>query len=128
MYRWFSKQRGQGLTLLISEVNKKGWSVVAFLRLVPIVPFSLVNYSLGLTEIPFRLYLSATILFLIPAEIIYTYFGYAGRKALKNPDYLYQSGGLALLSTAAAFLLVLTWLKRRKLKKINAHSSTLFGT
>ena len=107
IYDWFSKKRKARLNKLIIEVDKKGWTVVAFLRLFPIIPFNLVNYGLGLTGISFRLYLLTTAVFLIPAEIIYTYFGYAGRHVLTQPEQFYKSGGLILLTIALLFLSVI---------------------
>ena len=118
VYDWFSKKRGPRLNKLISGVEKKGWIFIAFLRLFPIVPFNLVNYGLGLTAIPFRIYLSSTTLFLIPAEIIYTYFGYAGRHVLANPSQFYKSGGLFLLGLALLFLATITLIKRKERYRI----------
>lgn len=42
-----------------SAVGREGWKIVALLRFVPI-PFTLMNYSLGLTAIPFWSYLIAS--------------------------------------------------------------------
>ena len=33
-------------------MEREGWRVVAFVRLVPVFPFNLLNYALGLTRIP----------------------------------------------------------------------------
>ncbi|WP_233586519.1 TVP38/TMEM64 family protein [Legionella sp. km772] len=114
VYDWFNKKRGLRLNKLITGVERKGWMFIAFLRLFPIVPFNLVNYGLGLTAIPFRTYLISTALFLIPAEIIYTYFGYAGRHVLANPGQFYKSGGVFLLALALLFLAMITLIKRRE--------------
>ena len=32
-------------------VDKHGWKIVAFTRLIPLFPFNLLNYALGLTRI-----------------------------------------------------------------------------
>jgi uncharacterized membrane protein YdjX (TVP38/TMEM64 family) len=63
---------------LIQGVEHRGWPFVAVLRLLPIIPFSIVNYGLGLTNIKFKHYIVTTFIFLIPAEIFYTYCGYIG--------------------------------------------------
>jgi uncharacterized membrane protein YdjX (TVP38/TMEM64 family) len=42
-----------------SAVGREGWKIVALLRFVPL-PFGLMNYSLGLTAIPFWPYLLAS--------------------------------------------------------------------
>lgn len=114
VYDWFSRKRGPRLKKLIAGVEKKGWLFVAFVRLFPVIPFNLVNYGMGLTSIPFKIYLTATAFFLIPAEIVYTYFGYAGRHALTQPGQFYKSGGIVLLSLAILFLIVITLIKRRE--------------
>ncbi|QMT61234.1 TVP38/TMEM64 family protein [Legionella sp. PC997] len=84
IYNWFLQRKGEKLSKLISAVEQKGWVIVAFLRLVPIIPFNIVNYGLGITTIKFRPYLFTTFIFLIPAEIVYTYLGYAGMGVLKQ--------------------------------------------
>jgi uncharacterized membrane protein YdjX (TVP38/TMEM64 family) len=40
----------QALARLIAGVEAEGWRFVAFVRLVPLFPFNLVNYALGLTH------------------------------------------------------------------------------
>ena len=114
IYDWFSKKRGEKVNKLIAGVDQKGWMFVAFLRLFPIIPFNLVNYGLGITGIKFRLYLITTFIFLIPAEIIYTYFGYAGMDALSNPENIYRNGGIILSGLAIVFICILKIIKKTK--------------
>ncbi|MCL9685432.1 TVP38/TMEM64 family protein [Legionella maioricensis] len=113
IYDWFSKKRGERLNKLIAGVDQKGWMFVAFLRLFPIIPFNLVNYGLGVTGIKFRLYIITTFIFLIPAEIVYTYFGYAGMDALSRPDHFYRNGGIILSGLGVLFLCVIKLVKRK---------------
>lgn len=89
-YDWFNRKKGPQMSKLINDVERRGWMCIALLRLIPICPFHLVNYGLGLTGIRFRLYLITTIIFLIPAEIIYTYCGYAGIDALSQSVQVYK--------------------------------------
>ncbi len=112
IYEWFSKKRGEKLNKLIAGVDERGWVFVAFLRLFPIVPFNLTNYGLGVTGIKFRLYLITTFIFLIPAEIIYTYFGYAGMGVLSNPGHFYRHGGLVHFVLALLFLGIMKIIKK----------------
>lgn len=124
VYDWFTKRRGPRLKKLIGGVEQKGWVFVAFVRLFPVIPFNLVNYGMGLTSIPFKLYLVTTAFFLIPAEIIYTYFGYAGRNALEHPSQFYKSGALVLLGLAVLVLVIISLIKRKEQNKMtsgNAH-------
>jgi uncharacterized membrane protein YdjX (TVP38/TMEM64 family) len=97
--------RGAGGRLgpLVRGVEAEGWRFVAFVRLVPLFPFNLINYALGLTRIPFLPYLLATWVCMLPGALAYTYLGYAGREAVVGGEDLVQKGllALALLATAA---------------------------
>lgn len=46
-----------------------------FLRVIPIVPFDVVNYGAGITGMPFRDYLFATMIGITPASVAFVYFG-----------------------------------------------------
>lgn len=116
LYDWFASKKGERMDRLITGVNQKGWLFVALLRLFPIIPFNLVNYGLGVTGIKFRLYIVITFIFLIPAEIIYTYFGYAGMDAISNPGQSYKNGGILLSGLAILFLCIVKLSSLRKPK------------
>jgi uncharacterized membrane protein YdjX (TVP38/TMEM64 family) len=57
-------------------VGKEGFKIVALLRLSPIFPFNLLNYSLGLTRVGFLPYLVASIA-MLPGTLLYVYYGKA---------------------------------------------------
>lgn len=59
---------------LDSEVEKHGWKVVAFTRLIPLFPFNLLNYAFGLTKIRFFEYAIATFFCMLPACIAFIVF------------------------------------------------------
>lgn len=113
-HRWVLKNRNEKFQQLIAGVDEKGWMFVAFLRLIPVIPFNLVNYGMGITSIKFRLYLIATFFFLIPAEIIYTYCGYAGMDALLQPGHFYRNAGIVFLAIA---ILIPCFITLKKLLK-----------
>ncbi|WED43614.1 TVP38/TMEM64 family protein [Legionella cardiaca] len=94
---WLAKKRGPRINRLIAGVEKSGWQFVALLRLVPIIPFNLVNYGLGLTQIKFSHYVITTFIFLTPAEIVYTYCGYAGMGVLTHQTPFYKSSSIIIL-------------------------------
>jgi len=56
-------------------VEQDGWRIVCLTHLSPIMPFSLVNYAFGLTRIPAREFLPATLLGGLPASCVYAYLG-----------------------------------------------------
>lgn len=51
-----------------------GFMTVLRLRLIPIVPFNVLNFGAGLAGVPFRDYFLGTALGLIPGTLVYTYF------------------------------------------------------
>lgn len=48
-------------------VKRNGWKLVLLLRLIPLIPFSAVNYGFGFTTIRFTHYIIATIFGILPA-------------------------------------------------------------
>ncbi|MCG6964995.1 MAG: VTT domain-containing protein [Chromatiaceae bacterium] len=90
---------------LVKGVEAEGWRIVAFTRLVPLFPFNLLNYALGLTRIPFLHYLIASFVCMLPGALAYTYLGYAGREAVAGGEGLVQKGLIALALLAAAAIL-----------------------
>jgi len=102
---WVAGKTGGRLKQLINGVETEGWRFVAFVRLVPLFPFNLLNYALGLTRIRFSHYLLATYICMLPGAFAYTYLGYAGREAVGGSEGLIQKALLALMLLAAvAFL------------------------
>ena len=102
---WVADKAGGRLKQLINGVEGEGWRFVAFTRLVPLFPFNLLNYALGLTRIKLSHYLLATYTCMLPGAIAYTYLGYAGREAVGGGEGLIQKALLALaLLAVVAFL------------------------
>jgi uncharacterized membrane protein YdjX (TVP38/TMEM64 family)/rhodanese-related sulfurtransferase len=103
--RWVEGRAGSRLKQLMDGVEAEGWRFVAFVRLVPLFPFNLLNYALGLTRIRLAHYVIATYLFMLPGALAYTYLGYAGREAVAGGEDAIRVGLLALaLLALVAFL------------------------
>jgi len=102
---WVADKTGGRVKQLINGVEGEGWRFVAFVRLVPLFPFNLLNYALGLTRLRLLHYIIATYVFMLPGAIAYTYLGYAGREAVAGGEGMIQKGMLALaLLAVVAFL------------------------
>jgi rhodanese-related sulfurtransferase len=86
-------------------VEEEGWRFVAFVRLMPLIPFNLLNYALGLTRIPLLEYAVASVVCMAPGTLAYTWLGHAGREVVAGQERAIHYGlmGLALL-VAVAFL------------------------
>ncbi len=57
-------------------VGREGFKIVALLRLSPVFPFNLLNYSLGLTRVRFLDYFLASVA-MLPGTLLYVYYGKA---------------------------------------------------
>ena len=102
---WVTRRAGPRMQRLNDGVAAEGWRFVAFVRLVPLFPFNLLNYALGLTRISFMTYLLASWVFMLPGAFAYTWLGHAGREALSGGDGLVRNVTIALSLLAAVALL-----------------------
>ncbi len=102
---WVRRKAGGRLEQLIAGVEAEGWRFVAFTRLVPLFPFNLLNYALGLTRIPLLQYVLASLICMIPGTLAYSWLGHAGREVLTGNEAAIRYSLLALaLLAAIAFL------------------------
>ncbi|HEX5514395.1 MAG TPA: TVP38/TMEM64 family protein [Gammaproteobacteria bacterium] len=99
---WIGRDSGARVIRLRQGVEAEGWRFVAFVRLVPIFPFSLINYGLGLTRLHFGMYLTTTVVCMLPGTFAYAYLGDAGAEALGGEGTVRTALiGLALLAVLA---------------------------
>lgn len=102
---WVARRTGGILKRLVEGIEQEGWRFVAFVRLVPLFPFNLLNYALGLTRISLGAYVVTSLVTMAPGGFAYAYLGYAGREAVAGGEGVIQKGLLALgLLAAIAFL------------------------
>jgi uncharacterized membrane protein YdjX (TVP38/TMEM64 family)/rhodanese-related sulfurtransferase len=102
---WVAARAGGRIKQMVNGVEKEGWRFVAFVRLVPLFPFNLLNYALGLTKIRFLHYLLASYLFMLPGALAYTWLGYAGREAVSGSGGMIRNILIALALLASVTLL-----------------------
>ena len=96
------------LAAVQSKVSEDGAKVVFLLRLSPLMPFTLLNYALGVTEVPLAQYVGTSWAGMLPATIAYVYLGSTGRSAASagTGDFdnvkftLYAVGAVATLVVA----------------------------
>ena len=100
-------------------VEKQGFKITLLLRLQPILPFVVLNYSLGLTRVRLRDYVLASWIGMLPATIVYVYLG----SALHSVSELFAGGiarhtpaGLAVFWGGLASGIVLLWFLTRMAK------------
>lgn len=107
---WVEKRSAGGLLKIKHGVEAEGWRFVVFVRLVPLFPFNLLNYALGLTRIPLLQYVIASYIAMLPGAFAYTYLGHVGGEALDGHGTL--SGGLAALALLAVVAFLPGFIKR----------------
>jgi uncharacterized membrane protein YdjX (TVP38/TMEM64 family) len=93
---WVARKAGGRIKQLIDGVETEGWRFIAFVRLVPLFPFNLLNYALGLTRIKVSHFIVTSYICMLPGAIAFTYLGYAGREAAAGSAGSIQKGLLAL--------------------------------
>jgi uncharacterized membrane protein YdjX (TVP38/TMEM64 family) len=102
---WVAGKTGGRLHRLVAGVEAEGWRFVAVARLLPFVPFNLLNYALGLTRIRFDQYVLASLVCMAPGAAAYTWLGFAGKEAIAGEAASIRYGLLALgLLAILAFL------------------------
>lgn len=102
---------------------RKGFRLVLLLRLTPVVPYSLLNYSLGLTRVRFRDFLLGSA-GMLPGTVLYVYYGkvagevaaLAGGQAVPHDLKYWIFVAMGLAATIAVSVLV-TRTARRALQE-----------
>jgi uncharacterized membrane protein YdjX (TVP38/TMEM64 family) len=116
---WFSRTIGRKLVeqklagkwqSLDREMEQGGFFYMFAIRLLPLIPYGMVNFAAGLTSIKFRDYFLGTLLGTVPGILPFVMMG-AGLTALK------QKGDVLPILVALALIGMLvgtaTWYRRR---------------
>ncbi|MFC5055291.1 TVP38/TMEM64 family protein [Saccharothrix xinjiangensis] len=76
-------------------LERRGFAAVVALRLLPVVPFGLVNYTAGLTGVRVGLFAAGTALGVVPATVVYTTTG-ASLTTMTTGQWLLAGAAVAL--------------------------------
>ena len=102
---WAQARAGPRLQGIMRSVDEEDWRFVAFVRLVPVIPYNIANFLLGITRIPFPRYVLATLVFMAPSTVVYTWIGHAGRQAIAGDTENIKYALIALALIALVLLL-----------------------
>jgi uncharacterized membrane protein YdjX (TVP38/TMEM64 family) len=91
------------------EMHQGGFFYMFAIRLLPLIPYGMVNFAAGLTSIRFRDYFLGTFLGTVPGILPFVMMG-AGLTALKQGDVLPLLVALALIGMLVG---TATWYRRR---------------
>lgn len=107
--RWFGEERFERVE---RSIERGGPTLLLAMRLIPILPFSIVSYAAGAARVPLWRFVWTTLLGYLPITAISVYFG-TRLEGLSLTDPLVVGSGLALLALLAAGHWVMRWQARR---------------
>ena len=96
--------RGGRVRALSGWVERGGWRAVALLRLIPIMPHSVANYALGLTELPLAAYVFGSLIGQLPLTIAYVELGAAGERLLTDGTGWIEPTLIGFVALSLSFL------------------------
>lgn len=76
--------KGKKIERFDQTIQNNGFMVVLYLRLIPLIPFDSINYSLGLSSVKLKSYMAATYLGIIPGAFVLNYIGSSLRTMDRN--------------------------------------------
>ena len=96
------------LAAVQSKVSEDGAKVVFLLRLSPLVPFTLLNYALGVTEVPLASFIGTSWAGMLPGTVAYVYLGSTGRTAAAAGTGNFDDVKFGLYAVGAVATLLVT--------------------
>jgi uncharacterized membrane protein YdjX (TVP38/TMEM64 family) len=96
--RWFGAERFERVE---EAIERGGATLLIAMRLIPILPFSIVSYAAGAARVPLPRFLWTTVVGYLPITAISVYFG-TRLEDLSLTDPLVLGTGLALLALLGA--------------------------
>jgi uncharacterized membrane protein YdjX (TVP38/TMEM64 family) len=110
--RWFGEERFERVE---QSIERGGPTLLLAMRLIPILPFSIVSYAAGAARVPLGRFVWTTLLGYLPITAISVYFG-TRLEGLSLTDPLVAGSALALLALLGAG----HWAMRRQARRSSA--------
>jgi uncharacterized membrane protein YdjX (TVP38/TMEM64 family) len=110
--RWFGEERFERIE---RSIERGGPTLLLAMRLIPILPFSIVSYAAGAARVPLWRFLWTTVVGYLPITGLSVYFG-TRLEGLSLTDPLVLGSALALLALLAAG----HWAMRRQARRSSA--------
>eukprot|EP00897_Mesotaenium_endlicherianum_P006086 jgi/Mesen1/5505/ME000277S04712 len=113
---------------IATAISKSGFKIVLLLRLVPILPFSIMNYLLSVTPISFSSYVLASWIGMMPVTFAFVYIGTTIKDVSEIGTSQGSMGatqwwmlGVGLVTTVFAVLMITRVAKEALQKAIDEH-------
>lgn len=100
-------------------IEKHGWLIVALARLVPVLPFPVINYGFGLTKIPARVYIFFSWLCMLPGTAVIVLGATVFSEGVSQGRVSW-----AIVAGLAGAVLILSLLVRAATKRLQAENQT----
>jgi len=110
--RWFGEERFERAE---AAIERGGATLLIAMRLIPILPFSIVSYAAGAARVPLWRFVWTTLVGYLPITAISVYFG-TRLEGLSLTDPLVLGSALALLALLGAG----HWVMRRQARRSSA--------
>lgn len=125
---WIRQRIGSDSRILAIDaaIGRDEWKIVGLTRLSPLIPFTLLNYALSLTQVRFSRYVLASWIAMIPGTFTYVYLGALGRIGAR----VEKSAGewlllfLGLLATIAVTVLISRGARKIMAEQLKENSAT----
>ncbi|MDH4121809.1 MAG: TVP38/TMEM64 family protein [Deltaproteobacteria bacterium] len=106
---WVARRMGTRLDKVNLQVSRHGLSFLLFLRMVSVVPFFLVNLTMGVTPLPYRVFMVGTMVGMLPITWVLVTAGQElGR--VSRPEDIFTPRLLVLfMALGAMALLPVAW-------------------
>jgi uncharacterized membrane protein YdjX (TVP38/TMEM64 family) len=112
--RWLAKS--QTMRRLDEMTEKQGVFIVAITRLVPLFPFTLLNYGFGLTKVSFKTYLFWSWLCMLPWTVVFVASGDASLQWLSKGTIPWILIG-CIIATVLCLEIVIWYVRHHVLNK-----------
>ena len=117
---WIQHRYEKHLGAFNREISIHGHNYLIFFRIVPVMPFFLVNYLAGITKVSLGRFVWTTAVGMLPGSVIYCF---AGRELgnIESPDDIMSPGLMLALSLLALLALlpvcarILKWFEKTRL-------------
>lgn len=115
-------QGNNRFAMIDSAATRGGIKLVALLRLSPVLPYTVLNYALGVTRISTRDYIIGTT-FILPGTLVYAYYGTVIGKLTGLSAGVHRGPAFYVLMAAGviatvAVIVVITRLAKKQLREV----------
>jgi len=113
--KWIEKVVQKRFKDIDDFTEKNGFKVVLFFRIIPLIPYEILNYASGLSKVKLRDFTLATLIGLVPGALISVYFGYSLSEVKKFRDIFSFK---IIIATAVVILIICIPIIYKFIKKI----------